>query len=410
MFKNILSVLILQGSNYLLPLITLPYLTRTLGVEKFGLYGYVFALVQYFIIFIDFGFNLTATKMIAENNGDDAKQSEIFWSTMISKLLLFTVAIIFLYLLSGFIIDSGMLLLYSLPMLLGAVLFPLWYFQGIENMRIVAILSIVSKLVTLPTIFLFVQDSTDLKFAILIQSSSLLILGILSLSYVLTKRNINFSYQNISWKDIKRAVLQSSPIFLASVSISVYTISSTIILAHFSDLEQVSLFTAGERIKNAILSAMLILGNVFYPRVIILLKENRFSAFSLIKKISFLQLVICSILAIFFMFYSEAFSIFIFGKDYAESGKVLFAFSLVYLFVMQSTVMGNYILLPLGYNKIYTILPMITVVLHVPLCIYLSKIYGAKGAAYSILMSEMVSFISLLIVFYKFNLLKKLTS
>ncbi|HDL8011399.1 TPA: oligosaccharide flippase family protein, partial [Yersinia enterocolitica] len=65
--RNIFSLLLLQGSNYIIPLLTLPYLTRVLGVEGFGVYSLTLSLAQYFVILIDFGFNLSASKKIAEH-------------------------------------------------------------------------------------------------------------------------------------------------------------------------------------------------------------------------------------------------------------------------------------------------------------------------------------------------------
>ncbi|MQR87687.1 oligosaccharide flippase family protein [Bacillus megaterium] len=65
LLENVLSLVVLQGSNYILPLITFPYLVRILGAENFGLIAFATSFMYFFIVFTDYGFNVTATKKIA---------------------------------------------------------------------------------------------------------------------------------------------------------------------------------------------------------------------------------------------------------------------------------------------------------------------------------------------------------
>ena len=63
--KNILSLFVLQGANYILPLVTIPYLVRVLGPANFGRIAFAQAFIQYFVMLTDYGFNLSATRDIA---------------------------------------------------------------------------------------------------------------------------------------------------------------------------------------------------------------------------------------------------------------------------------------------------------------------------------------------------------
>lgn len=76
--RNVIYLAVVQGSNYLLPLLTFPYLVRTLGPENFGIFGFCQATMLYMIMFVEYGFNLTATQSIAKAADSKDKVTSIF--------------------------------------------------------------------------------------------------------------------------------------------------------------------------------------------------------------------------------------------------------------------------------------------------------------------------------------------
>lgn len=86
--KNIISLIGIQGVNYIIPLITLPYLVRILQPAGYGSLGFSLAIIQYFTILTDYGFNLSVTQKIAINRDDKTFISKTFWSVISCKLLL----------------------------------------------------------------------------------------------------------------------------------------------------------------------------------------------------------------------------------------------------------------------------------------------------------------------------------
>src|SRR5207342_3266640 len=141
---NFLSLVVLQGVTYVLPLITVPYLFRTLSVEKYGLVNFANAFIQYFIVFTDFGYNLSATKLIAENRDDASKLSRIFNRVMFSKLLLLLIGLLVMAIIvlcfPKFSSDKS-LYIYTYGMVVGNVLFPVWFFMGMEKMKFITIIT-----------------------------------------------------------------------------------------------------------------------------------------------------------------------------------------------------------------------------------------------------------------------------
>lgn len=408
MFKSMISLLFVQGSNYLIPLLTLPYLSRVLGVEGFGIYGLTLSTIQYFVMLIDFGFNLSATKKIADVQHDKKKISIVFYETMIAKVILCLVSIVIIVILVSINLDNvfSSTLYYSIIMLVGTVLLPMWFFQGIEKIPVLSFLMVMTKLASLPFFFLFVKDSTDIGIAIFIQSSTNFIVGLFAIFYIIkNKLLININFKELG---IYKSIHEASPIFLASFAISLYTMSTTIIISLSSNITEVGLFSAADRLKGAVLGVFFIMGNVIYPRVNKLLITNKKEAYRIIRATFIIQGALSiAIITFIFIFNKEIVSIF-YSDEYKESGIVLIILSFTVLLSVEAMVLGNYILLPHGYKKEYTILPMLVAVIHIPLCYFLSYKYGAIGGASSIVFVELISFIVLFIVVIRKNLFRNI--
>ncbi|MFA0062723.1 flippase [Vibrio breoganii] len=405
--SNVFSLIILQGSNYLIPLLTLPYLTRVLGVEQYGVFGLTLAIAQYFVLFTDYGFNLTATKKIAQNQKDNNYISKVFWNTLLAKIFLCIISITAMLVISRLFNESitvDKLWLASL-MVVGAALTPVWFFQGIEELSKVTLFSVTAKLMTLPLFFIFVRSSNDIVAAIVIQSLINFTSGIIALFLIYRMKSVTFSKPNL--ERIYFTIKEGSSVFIATLTISLYTISTPIILGLVSTVEQVSIFTAADRIKGAILGVFLILGNAFFPRINNMLSESRVEAFKLIKNILISQIILCGIIGLSLYLFANYITLILYGSEFIQVSEVFRAFSILFVFVMTSTVFGNYILLPLGLKKQYMITPMISAAIHIPLCSILGHYYGAVGGALSIVIVEIVTLVILTSILVKKNIIQE---
>src|SRR3954465_4217668 len=143
LLENMASLLVLQGANYLLPLITFPYLVRVLGPAKFGLLAFAQALVQYFVIVTEYGFNLTATREEAIRREQPGQVAETFRTVITIKCALMALSLAvmpaFVRGVRRFRADASV---YFCPFLTGVgnVLFPVWLYQGLERMKYITLL------------------------------------------------------------------------------------------------------------------------------------------------------------------------------------------------------------------------------------------------------------------------------
>ena len=216
--SNFFSLAVLQGANFILPLITLPYLTRVLGVEYFGLLAFATATVGYFQIITDYGFNLTATREISVNRDNKAKIIEIFSSVMTIKIILTVLSFILMTILVfTFKKFSQHWEVYFLTfgLIIGQALFPVWFFQGHEKMKYMTYLNILAKSIFTIAVFIFVRNEYDYWKVPLLTSIGFIVVGVLSQIIIKKKFKVSFEFQ--SFDKIKYYLKDGWHIFISGI-------------------------------------------------------------------------------------------------------------------------------------------------------------------------------------------------
>jgi len=408
--KNSFYLYLVQGLNYLLPLITLPYLLIILSSEDFGKYSFAFATSQFLILLVDFGFNLSATKKIAESSESEMLVKEIYWNITIIKFFLFFISII-LIIAGIFIFDKiyfyreGIIM--SMVMVLGTTLFPVWWFQGLNKMRQLSLINIVSKLLTYPFLFLFVKKPTDSHIAIFIQSLAILVSGIISIIYIYNThkfyfKNIRLKQKQVYIDEIKESWL----IFLSNSSISLYTNSLTLLLGFFSSSYNVGLFGAMERIIRVLCFGVLGPMNQACFPVIAKLKLIDFKKAKKIFKIILLSTFLIMLTTFIFTKLFQNIIIDKFLKEYSSSSGLFNIFILMIFPIALGGILGQLGLLGLGHEqqkKVFSRIYTVVGILSLPISILLIYYFNVKGAVYSMLLVETIIFVSMLYFIRKYK-------
>ena len=165
LLKNIASLGAVQVVNYIFPLITIPYVSRIIGPEGFGIINYITAFVSYFILIISYGFDFTATRKIAVDPDNLEIRSKVFSEVTCARVLLFilsTVGFLICICLIPLLSDHLMLSLMLFLNVVSALLTPQYVFQGLQKLPVLSVLTLVKGVVNTSLIFLFVSKSDDL--------------------------------------------------------------------------------------------------------------------------------------------------------------------------------------------------------------------------------------------------------
>ena len=181
--KNFSFLSILQFFQLIIGFLLFPYLIKVLGVKNYGIVIFAQAIIGYFLLILNYGFNITATKQIALHKNDKNKLHEIISSTYISKFIIFIfISILFtsmLYLFLSLVIIKKFMVL-TFFSLIGWLLYPEWYFQGVEKMENITYIILSSKLISLVAIIIVVKEANDYYYVPIINSLSMIISGIIS--------------------------------------------------------------------------------------------------------------------------------------------------------------------------------------------------------------------------------------
>ena len=409
--KRILSSFIplsvLQVANYLLPLVTLPYLVRVLGPEKFGLIAFSQAFIIYFNILTDYGFNLSATREISIHRDNKEKVNEIFSSVMIIKfgLLLLSFIIMSIIIFSFDKFRQDWLIYYlTFGMVIGQVLFPVWFFQGMERMKYITILNILAKLIFTVAIFIFVREVSDYIYVPLLNAVGFIVAGIMALWIVFKDFGIKFVKPNMN--TLKMQLKEGWHIFISTVAISLYRNFNVFILGLYTHNIIVGYYSIAERILMAIQSLQVVMGQALFPYF-----SYKFRYLNLYESIKFMlkyfKVILLFYLILFIITYifSEKLVFFVSGKIFLTTILDLKIMAIVIIIGGLNYYFGILGLVNLGLSDIFSKIVLIAGLLHIILATILSMLFKDVGTSISLVISE--SILLVLISRYILRILNK---
>ena len=389
LITNFLSLASMQGLNFILPLLTLPYLLQTLGPSKFGLISFAQALIQYFILFTDYGFNLIATKEISLNRDNKKQLSVIFSTVMLVRILLLLFSFLVLMGIVLFIPkfqQDSIIYLLTFGMVIGNVLFPVWFFQGIEEMKVISILNIVSKSIFTIGIFVFVTEKSQYLIVPILNSLGYITIGLIGLYLVIFRYRIQLVKPSLA--DIKYQLKEGKDIFISNLVTSLYTTSNIFILGFFASNTVVGYYSSAEKVVKAISSVIAPLIQTVYPFLSKALHDSKQAAVNMINKIFLLITISMGILSLFVGIFAEKIVTLALGPEYEAAIPLLQILSGLPLILGWANVFGILTMINFDYKKQLSHIYIYSSILSIVLMILLIPTYKEIGTAWNAILTE----------------------
>lgn len=335
---------LLQLASYFFPLITMPYLARTIGAEGFGKIAFAHAIMVWFTAIADWGFNFTATRDVAKNRDDKDKVSDIFSNVLWARLFLMLVSFVALFLLVTFIPklrENADVILVTFLLIPGHIMFPDWFFQAIERMKYITILNLLSKTFFTIAIFIFVKEKSDYIIQPLLSSCGFLISGLIAMYFILVKWK--YKLKRPSLQRIINTIKGSTDVFINNVMPNFYNAFSTVLLGFVGGDIATGILDAGKKVVAICEHILLVLSRTFFPFL-----ARRGDKHHVYEKIS---LAISSSMAICLFIFAPLIINILFTPEFKEAITVLRILSVsIISYSLKNVYSFNYMILR-GYEK-----------------------------------------------------------
>jgi PST family polysaccharide transporter len=392
--RNIASLYGVQSANYLLPLITIPYLTRVLGVATWGLVAFAQAFGAYASIGIEYGFHLSATRAVAKNRESRSELANLVAGVMGAKLLLAAAAV-----LVAFFLESWIPLFRANPVFLWAAVFwavaqsfsMLWYYQGFERMRLVAILDVAGKAIATAGIFIIVQHPADGWKVLVLQGSGSMLSVVVATALVYREIPVRLP----GWRLVRDTLRMGWSMFLFRSSMSLYGAGNAFILGLFASPEAVGFYAGAEKLARALMGLLVPVHQSLYPRLSNLVQHNRPAASRLARFSMFLMSSVGMALSLAAFLGAPWAVPFILGDRFGASIPVLQVMAALPLLDAMGTLFGVLWMVPLGLDRQFNRVILAGGALNLVLAVALAPHFAQMGMAAAVVATEIFVTITL---------------
>jgi PST family polysaccharide transporter len=264
--KNFFYLTLLQVGGYIFPLLTFPYLARVIGVVGFGKIAFASAIVGYVQTVTDWGFNYTTTRDIAKNRDNLQTVERIYSTVTCARVLLLILSAIVLGILLAvvpYLRENATIILISLLLMPGHVLFPEWLFQGMEDMKYITYLTFISKLIFTCLVFAFISTPDDYLIQPLLMAAGTFVTAIFGVIVVWKKWHIRIHH--VPLRDAIKVIKDGTDLFINTLVPNFYNSFSVILLGFFGGSQSNGYYEGGNKFNTIISQFIQVLSRAFFP-------------------------------------------------------------------------------------------------------------------------------------------------
>jgi polysaccharide transporter, PST family len=386
---NVLSLYAIQGLNALLPLVTLPFLLRALQPAGYGTIMFAQSLMGYALLVVEFGFNFTAAREISVARDKPDEIARIYWTTLAAKSLLMVAsatAVAFIVLATPSFRSDWSVFAASGLLLVGNVVFPQWYFQGLERLREAAATQAVARIAAALGVITLVRAPDDRVIAAMILSGPQLLA--LAAALVLRQPLAPERFHRPSLSEIRQALARSAHLFAASISTTLYLHTNTLVLGIMRGPEAVALYSLANRIIGAMQGLVTPVSQALFPRASLLFAENPAQAWRLLRNVVRVMLPAVALASVALGIFAPTAVNLLGGAAFTGVVPVLRIMLIVPVLVTAATFLAQTVMANVGLGPQLFRIYLTVGLLNLALLPALIHFYDTRGAALALVVAE----------------------
>lgn len=390
LWRNFVALSILQIGNYFFPLLTFPYLIRVLGPEKFGIVALAQSFIQFFIVITDYGFNLSATRKVSQVRHDLEELSLTFFSVLAIKAALCFLSLAGLLLILATVphlAAEWRLYLFTFGMVIGTVLFPVWFFQGLELMGYITVFNVSSKFLILVLTVLFINKEGDYLLVPVINSGVALGFGFLSLW--LAWKQTCYRWLWPSWAQHKATLREGWHLFLSQAVATIYNQLNVFLLGMLTTASYVGYYAAGEKIVRALVYLSVPVSTAIFPRVSRMLVSSREETFGFLRRVALWGGLFFLLLSVATFALAPWLVPLVLGKQFGPSVIVVQLLAILPLTIFLDNIFGTQILINLHHERTFFAIGLVAGIINLILLVLLVSRLHHVGSALAYLGCEL---------------------
>ncbi len=402
LFVNFTNFGIFQLVYYIVPLVTIPYIVRVIGPEKFGVVSLAQALVYYFSVIAEYGYGISGVQYIAQHQNDNLKCSEVVKNIFIIQFILMVLCYIILIsiieLYSPFTVYRN-IFHYSFLIVPANILLALWFYLGMEKVKYINYVTFTSRIFYIIAIFIFIRKMEDYYLIPILNSLSYILAALYSLFLMVKKFRIRFN-ANVPVKVIDYLKRDKS-IFISHFFMNLYRNSNILILGLIASEAAVGFYSAGEKIIKAIQGTFTPITQVLYPYVSRIKVTSIGRSIKIIKNLTIIIACCGAAISLLIVLFSKKITLLAFGPDFLTTSKIISISSGVVFFGVINYVIGIIYMTNYSLKREFAKSVIITGIMNIISCSLLSYLWDEIGTAISFASTELILLLVMSYYIYK---------